>query len=418
MLRSSGGPATSVRMLLSQRQYLLLLGGNTLMFFGFSASILLRSVLAWKLTSDEMALAMINLVTAICMFCSSILSGVAIDRYERKRIMMIAQLVVLITESSALTLIVLGQMTFPLLLVLAVFSSSSFPFIMPTRTAMMVDAVERHALGKASALMSGGFNIARMVSPALAGFIAESAGLAYAYATLVSFHVLTLVCTSLLHTSQPTSSASSHYFKATVEGFTYLLSNKPLAMCFVFGLIPTLIIIPLQNLLIIFVDEIWHAGAAGLGTMMTAMGLGGILGSLLMMRVRDGQLYRPLLMSALAMCCFIVAFSNTPPFYLAVGMMLCISGSSSLTQILVNTATQLLADDHVRGRVTSISLMTFGLAPLGTIPIALMAKKIGIANAMTVAGTLAFIGVVLFWRFAPALRKIDQPTAIADHQPT
>src|SRR6056300_1728565 len=70
--------------LANNRQFRWLFAGNTALFFGFFATMLLRSLLAWELTGDEMALAWINLATAVCMFAVSLVSGVIVDRCERR----------------------------------------------------------------------------------------------------------------------------------------------------------------------------------------------------------------------------------------------------------------------------------------------------------------------------------------------
>jgi MFS family permease len=86
-------------------QFRWLFMGNTALFFGFFATVLLRSLLAWELTGDEMALAYINLVTAICLFSVSLFSGAIIDRLERRQLIFIAQLVVFSAESIILYLL-------------------------------------------------------------------------------------------------------------------------------------------------------------------------------------------------------------------------------------------------------------------------------------------------------------------------
>jgi MFS family permease len=396
-----------LRTLLSSRQFLWLLTGNTVMFFGFSGSTLLRSLLAWKLTQNEMALAYINLATAVCMFSSSFLSGAVIDRFERRRLMRSAQGVVLLAESCALLMLIFGQMTFPRLMLVAIVTSSTFPLIMPTRTAMLVDAVGRKPLGKASALMSGGVNIARMVSPAIMGVIAESGGPTYAYALLVFFHVSTQLCTLFLRPSYPSTRMRKGYLHESLAGFRYLFSNRPMTMCFVFAMLPILLTVPLQNLLIIFVEEVWHRGGASLGILMTAMGLGGLLGSALMVMLKGEGLVKRMAIAALAMSVFMLLFSNTGSFYFAVTLMLGISACSTLSHILVNTATQLIIEDHMRGRISSIMLMAFGLAPIGTLPLAYAAKGIGVAAAMSIAAVLAILAVLALWFAVPAFRQID-----------
>jgi len=157
------------RQLARNTQFRWLFSGNFSMFVGFSATILLRSLLAWQLTEDEMSLAWINLVSAGCMFVTSIFSGAVIDRFERRRLMMIAQCLILVAETSIMVLLISGHLTFEIVMLSAFASSVAFPFIMPSSTAMLVESVGRSSVAKATALMSGGANVARMVSPGCGG---------------------------------------------------------------------------------------------------------------------------------------------------------------------------------------------------------------------------------------------------------
>lgn len=399
--------ASPLRSVLSSQQFVYLLSGSTVMFFGLSGLFLLRSILAWKLTQNEMALAYINLATATCMFTASFLSGAIIDRLERRRLLLIAQSVVLLSETAALILLILGKLTFLRLMLLAVVTSSAFPFIMPTHTAMVIDAVGRSTLGKASALMAGGFNISRMLSPALIGVVADGVGLPYAYGLLVAFHSTSLACTVFLQPNMPVVRVSTGYLRDSLEGFRYLFSNRPMQMCFLFAMLPILLTVPLQSLLILFVEEVWHRSGTSLGILMTAMGLGGLLGSLVMVMLKGDGLAKPMTLAALAMSGFLLLFSNTGNFYFAVALMLGISACSTVAQTLVNTATQLITEDRVRGRISSIMMMAFGLAPIGTLPIAYAAKGMGVAMAISIAAVLAIIAVLALWFAVPSFRQID-----------
>ncbi|MFA5493958.1 MAG: MFS transporter [Porticoccaceae bacterium] len=399
--------ASPWQQLLRNTQFRWLFTGNITMFTGFAATILLRSLLAWQLTGDEMSLAYINLVSAGCMFVTSIFSGAVIDRFERRRLMMIAQCLILVAEFSVMLLLVTGHLTFSLLMVSAFSSSVAFPFIMPSSTAMLVAAVGRPVLGKATALMSAGANVARMVSPAVVGILADLAGMAASYVFLITLHLFSLFCTFNLNPSLASGPGRGAFLGEIREGFTYLYRHKPVALCIAFGLIPTLIVVPLQNLLVVFVDEVWDHSGSGLGIMMGAMGVGGLLGSLLMALTRDGSLVKPMLTSALALGIFLLLFSHTPWFWLATVFMVGIYACSVLSQTLVQTGVQLMTADHMRGRITTMTLMSYGLAPLGTIPLAFASKHIGAPWAMTIAAVLMLIAVIAMGSLSRGFRQID-----------
>lgn len=389
-------------------QFRWLLAGNTTLFFGFFATVLLRSLLAWELTRDEMSLAYINLVFAVCMLSTSLISGVIIDRVERRKLILIAQAVVVGTESFILMLLLTGHLTFGYLLISAAAASVAFPFIMPARTAMLVETVGKPNLGKATAMISAGINIARMTSPAIVGIVADLAGMVYSYGFLLSVHLLSLACTFKLNPYPASNTAREGFLGETAAGFAYIVHNKSLGLTILFGTLPLLIVIPLQNLMVVFVDDIWQAGGSGLGIMMAAMGIGGLVGSAIMGLLNENSLVKSMVIGTLVMAFFLLLFSHSPSFWVAALMVVGIYGASVFSQTLVHTSVQLMAEDYIRGRITTITMMSLSLAPIGTIPLAFASKHIGAPWAMTIATILLIIGVLLMWRLSPSFRKVDQ----------
>ncbi|MGD9659955.1 MAG: MFS transporter [Porticoccaceae bacterium] len=397
-------------------QFRWLLAGNVTLFFGFSATLLLRSLLAWQLTGDEMSLAYINVVAAACMFGASIFSGAIVDRFERRNLMVYSQWVIVVTEAAVLVLLAIDQLSFSFLMLSAIAASGMFPFIMPARTAMMVETVGRPSISKANTLMSGGMNIARMVSPAVVGIMVEFIGIASGYLFLVVLHICSLACNYKLAASVPAEDFYRGAFLAEIkEGFVYIFRHPSLGMCILFGLIPVLVAMPLQNMMVVFTEQVWHAGGAGLGIMMAATGVGGVIGSLLMVFQNDDSLVKPMVISSLIMGIFLVILCNITAFPFAVLIVLGIYSMSVFAYTHMQTGVQLMAEDRVRGRITTMTMMIFGLAPLGTLPLAYATKHIGAAWATTVAGLILVVAVLLIWIYSPAFRNIDKAVRSQDN---
>jgi predicted MFS family arabinose efflux permease len=132
---------------------------------------------------------------------------------------------------------------------------------------------------------------------------------------------------------------------------------------------------PFQNLLVVFADEIWQVGEQGLGTLMAVSGLGGVMGSIWVAR-RGEQTDRVKLMamSTLLFGVLLMVFAMTKQFYLALLPLFLANACASASQTLNNTASQLLVDDNQRGRMSAFMMMTFGLTPLGVLPLAYLAQ--------------------------------------------
>lgn len=403
----------SALQLLKNGQFSWLVVGNTSMFFGFGASILLRSLLAWRLTGDEMSLAYINLVAGGCMLATSFISGAVIDRFDRRKILLLAHAMIVVVEAAVLVMLITGRLSFPVLVASAIVASASFPFIMPSRTAMMVKTVGRSAVGKATAVLSGSGNMARMVSPALVGFLAEFGGMSAAYGLLVFIHLSSFLCSIPLQKDPPVDLGGQAFVKDIAEGFAYIWRHKPLLVAVLFGLLPIMIVVPLQNLLVIFVEQVWHRGSDGLGIMMAAIGIGGLMGSILMSHLSEGSLLKPLTVATVIMGVMLLIFSHTPSFTVAVCFLIAIFCASVLAQSMLYTAVQLMTEDHMRGRITTMMLMSVSVAPVGTLPLAFATKHIGAPWAMSIAAILLLVLVPLIWFLVPAFRRIDEASGVS-----
>ncbi len=400
----------SLSALLRDTQFRWLLAGNTAMFFGVFGTILLRSLVAWEITGDEMALAHINLVSAVCMFATSLVAGTLIDRYERKYFLIFAQSIILVAEGSVLALLIAGQLSFTLLLISAIASSVAFPFVMPARTAMLVDAVGKVRLARATALMTAGVNLGRMLSPAGFGVAADLLGFVFCYALVVGLQGLAMVCTLCLRLYPPPDNHRQGFIHETLAGFRYAVAHSSIGLCILFGMLPLLVIIPLQSLMVVFVDEIWGQGGSGLGLMMAATGIGGVVGSLAMTLLREGSLVKPMVWGTLAMGAVLLFFAHLPHFWLAVIAVFVLYAASVFAQTLVHTAVQLMSDDYIRGRITTLTMMSISIAPIGTVLMAYAIKQVGSPVTITLSGVLLILSVGIFWQLVPAFRRIDDST--------
>ena len=67
---------------------------------------------------------------------------------------------------------------------------------------------------------------------------------------------------------------------------------------------------------------------------------------------------------------------------------------------------QLHVDDHMRGRIMSVDMMSHGLMPLGVIPISIIAEQFSVAIAMIVSGVIFVVAVLLLTVVAQSVRRV------------
>jgi len=62
----------------------------------------------------------------------------------------------------------------------------------------------------------------------------------------------------------------------------------------------------------------------------------------------------------------------------------------------------------VRGRISGFLMMSFGLTPLGTLPMAILAERVGAPIAVAAASALVLVGAIVWYLASPVLRGIDE----------
>ncbi len=394
-----------------------LIGALLCFFLGMQGQLLVRSLLAWELTHSELSLGYVNLVVAVPMVLMSFFAGAIIDRIERRKLLIITQLLIMANELLLLTLIMLGQLTFPVLLGSSFLMGVLFPFVMPTRAAMVFGMVGRDLLGNAMALQSATMNVGRIVGPAVTGALIPLLTLKGAYAVAILLHLIATVTTFNLPLSYPEHKAKKSLLGDMLYSFTYIGQHRPIMLVLLFGLFPLLLMLPAHSMLVVFADDVWRVGEDGLGLLMAMVGAGGISGAFIVARFGNPlSRTRWMLATAALFGVALAVFTQSPWFYLALVLMLCASMLNDITQTMNNTIVQLLAHNEVRGRMSSMMMLSLGLTPLGVLPVALAAERFGVADTMFFACLIMLVIVALLYGLSPTLRHLDARMAAQQRQ--
>jgi MFS family permease len=384
--------------------------GSLLSFFvGMQGQHLLRSLLAWELTKSELALAYVNVAVAVPMFFGSLVAGALIDRVERRRLMIVAQLLIMANESAVLILLLLGILQFWQLLCVSVVLGILYPFVMPTRTAMIYGLVGRDKLGNAMALQAATLNIGRIVGPALAGAFVPLTSLEFVYVGTLVLNLISTVTVLKLPASRSELKSGKSLLGDISHSFVYVAQHRDILLCLLFGLIPLMLAYPMISLMVVFAQDVFHVGETGLGQLMAMLGSGGIAGAFIVARMGDHNRRGRLMVYAAAGFAILLAlFCRSPWFLAALLLLLGANMFSNISMTLNATIVQLLAHEEVRGRMSSLVMVSMGLTPLAVLPIAYLAEQYGIAHTMFAGCVLLLVVVVLMYVFSPTLRNLDK----------
>jgi MFS family permease len=292
-----------------------------------------------------------------------------------------------------------GRITYPLLVALALFGGLCSAVEIPARQAMMVDLVGREDLREAIALNSSGFNLARIVGPAIGALVIRSFGLAWCFAANALSFVAVLVGLFLIRLPPWAAMAPVRSpMEGIREGLAYIRGTREVFALIQLVAVFSVLGIPYLSLMPVVARDLLGMGASGYGLLLTSVGVGGLTGALTLaavaQRVRRGRL---LMLSSTAYALLLVAFSLVRTPSLAYPVLLCTGFTMILNGALSNALLQHLVPDELRGRLMAVySLIVVGAAQVfGAFAAGAIARAVGVDWAIG-GGAAIMLGYVLW----------------------
>jgi MFS family permease len=287
-------------------------------------------------------------------------------------------------------------------------------FDVPARQSFLIQMVEgREELASAIGLNSSMFNGARLVGPAVAGFLiaATSEGVCFLLNALSYLAVLAALLAMRL---APREAAPPHprVLRELREGFAYAFGFPPIREILLLLVVVNLAAIPLTLVLLpIFTKVILHGGPDTLGLLTASMGCGALLGALrLAFRKSVLGLGRQIAWAGALFGLGLIAFSFSTALWLSMPLLV-ISGFMLMMETAAsNTVVQTIVDDAKRGRVMSFYAMAFfGVAPLGSLLAGGLAVRWGAPRVVQIAGAMCVVASALFALRLPVIREHVRP---------
>jgi MFS family permease len=338
----------------------------------------------------------------------ALVAGVAADRFPRRRALLWTQ-----GAAMVLALLLAGLTGFGLVrpwhIVLIAFGVGvTGAFDIPIRQSFMQDLVGREDLPNAIALNSLAFNGARLLGPAIGGFVLAAHGeeTVFLINGLTYSAVLAGLLMMRLDPAPPARRARS-WAGEVLEGLRWALRNTRARVYLTLIVVTSVFGFPYSILLPAFARDVLGADSRGLGLMMGATGLGAMTGALIIANRRGMARTGLAVARAVTLLgCALVFFSLSRSFWASM-ILLFLIGLAMMVQLAsTNTALQLMAPGELRGRIVSLFMLAFmGMAPLGSLLAGALARVVETPGAVLIGGAVcAIAGVWLLLRL-PALRR-------------
>ncbi len=387
-------------------------------FAAMNMSQLVNGYIVYDLTGSYAALGMVSLATAVPMLLLSLPGGVIADRFVKQRVIQLGQIVNTLVAGSLAVLMLSGALIFEFLLVTAVIQGLVFALIMPSRQTMIADVVSDEQLMNGVALNSAGQNVMRLGAPSLGGVLLTVVGAGWVYVLMTFFYVVSALCMipvrSRAGADRRSGSAdvaakkhSAGGVKEIIEGCRYIWHDKTVLMILVTNCVIVFLAMPIQQILPGFTKEVLGSGGIGLGVIMSLIGLGSLLGSLVVASMSAQKRGAMLMVSGVILGVSLLIFSLSSMLWLSAIMAVVLgigqAGRIAISSVLLQTYTP----SEYRGRVMSVYMMQFSFVAFGTFLVGIMAGALGVQVALAMTGVALLVFSVVTFVAMPKMWKLE-----------
>jgi len=364
----SGFPA------LQHRNFRLFWFGQCISLIGTWMQSIGQSWLVLQLTNSALQLSLVSTMQFLPMMVFSLYAGPFIDRFPKRKVLLITQSCLSILAAILATLTITNTVQYWHILTLAFCLGCINTIDMPTRQSFMVEIAGREDLMNAIALNSSIVNLARIVGPAIAGIMIGLVGIAACfYINSISFLA---VITGLWMINVPArviekkrSAAPKDVMLDIKDGLQYIGNNRIIKQPLLLLALISTFVMNFNVLIPVFAQQNLGQSATGYGFLMTSMGTGSFIGALtLAAKSKVGPKLKYLVGGAFGMSLFFFALGFVKIYWLACITLFFVGFCSITFTALVNSTIQLNSSDNMRGRVMSVYTLVFaGVTPIGSL---------------------------------------------------
>jgi MFS family permease len=382
---------------LESRNFRLLWSGFAVSSVGTWMQIVAQSLLVLDLTGGSAAaLGTVSLVQAVSFLLFAPLGGSAADRYDKRRVLLVTQSVLMGFAMLLGVLAMTGAMRFWMIPAVVFLSGATLSFDQPARNALIASLVAKEDLMNAVSLQSAVFNTASLLGPALAGFALSKLGYAGNFFLNAGSYLAMLGALVALRVDYTAASrAAVPLPEAVREVLRYVRLDAVLpAALLLYGAL--LFFGPSSNLVLpVFATQVTGGGAAQVGWLFSAVGAGTILSAVTLASLGNFPHKSQLLAAAVVLWMgALVVFGLADGLGVALPALVVLGAAQNVVASMTITLLQTRVPPEMRGRAMSLNtLLIMCVRPMGDFPVGAAISSLGFRPAV-----LASAGVVgLTW---------------------
>jgi predicted MFS family arabinose efflux permease len=360
---------------------------------------LAQSWLVYELTKSAWYLGLDAFLGQIPIFLFSMLGGVVADRKDRRKILVVSQLVQMTCAILLACLVGFGAVEVWHVLLLSFVVGTAQAFGGPAYQAMIPSLVQKEDLQNAIAMNSIQFNVARVIGPTIGGVTLSTFGATWCFGLNALSFVAVIFTLLSVAPRPPANLGKEPVLESMKVGLRFMRDHSVMGGLVVLAFLMTLLGLPIMTFLPVFAERVFHLGKEAYSEMLVISGLGSVAGGIIVAATthvpHKGRLA---LGSLLALGLFITGFAMSSNFYIAC-LMLFLGGAALIACFgLVSSLVQTQTQDSMRGRVMSIYNVAFrGGMPFGAFASGKLIESFSAPHVLAVNGLLLVLTSGVFW---------------------
>lgn len=363
--------------------------------------------LVYNLTGSSVLLGLINGARSIPFLITGPVAGAIIDRTDRRKMLMATQSFLMVATALLAADLLTGAIQVWHVFAFTLATGVAWSLNQPLRQTLVASVVPKSDIANAVSLNAAAFNLTRIIGPSVGGLLIVLISPGGNFLVQSSLYLLVVLTISRMRVPGlgPRRSEGS-VLRTMAEGARWVWRNPSMRGLMLMALIPSLIAMPYMSLMPVFAEDVLQVGPSGLGLLLTATGLGAFVGALavaagLRTRRREAAQFLALALMGLTL----IAFSQSRSLWTALPALV-LSGVCQMVYMNTNQGVlQTLVPDHLRGRVSSIYMLTLGMMPLGTFFAGLVTSIIGPSATVSAMGAGCVVVAALAWRLMPPITR-------------
>jgi MFS family permease len=398
---------------LRHRNFKLFFAGQSISLIGTWMTRLATSWLVYRLTHSALLLGIVSFAGQFVSFALGPFAGVWVERLNRRKLLVWTQAAASIQSLALAALTLAHIINLWEIIALTALQGLINAFDMPGRQSFLVQMVDdRNDLSNAIAINSSMANGARLIGPAIAGLIIAAFGEGWCF-LIDGLSYIAVIASLLVMRIKPLHirRRAASMLEQMREGWNYIRTFRPIRIILLLFALLSLMGYSYSVLLPLFAGQVLHGGAATLGWLMGASGIGALVSGLsLAARKSVVGLVRMLQIAAALLGAALILFGLSHTLWLSLVLMVLVGFGMMQVAAVSNTIIQSLVTDDKRARAMSYYTMAFvGAAPFGSLLAGALAHHIGAPHTVILTGAFCLVGSLWFTSELPKVNALMHP---------